>query len=475
MQPQSGLLRGTSRRGAGDTRTGGGQWVVRLSDGGQSHASARFPDSRFESPPLVSTACAVHGQKEHGWEGHTREQKVMQEQGAPAPGAWGYGRRRRDLEGAEGGPRPCLQPQQLLFPPSDGSPRGLTCEGFQHTQNEVKHCEPGPAPWPSGDKPHTAGALTAPPRVGDCTRRWSTRGTPAAAELRRPRAGLPRARSEDPQAGPGRRRGAQAPVCSQASLSFCVAGGAGSQPSWKAPPAQRTPGPGTLSPHTHRKHFRRSTSQRSTGAGCRKGPGGPGRCQRNTPSLKVIIPREKEAISQVWYDCHFASSSVFAGACEISLIKDSVRLALPPQRPCTSIWEPPGGGCKLGHGRVSLESGRQPPDPPALVAGAALRASGLCSLLFPASANLATRTHPDRRAPPLYCCCVAVRTPGRPHKAEAHSHRRHRTRQKRGPSGSWRTARAGQENASLPFTRVSFNPDREAAVRAVVRGEERSK
>lgn len=86
MQPQSGPLRGTSRRGAG-----GGQRVVRLSDGGQSHASARFPGSRLESAPPVSTACAVHGQQEHVWDGHTREQKVTQEQGAAAPGAWGSG------------------------------------------------------------------------------------------------------------------------------------------------------------------------------------------------------------------------------------------------------------------------------------------------------------------------------------------------------------------------------------------------
>lgn len=208
-----------------------------------------------------------------------------------------------------------------------------------------------------------------------------------------------------------------------------------------------------------------SEGARATGAGCRQGPGGPGRYRRNTPSLKVIIPREKEAISQFWYDYHFASSSVFAGVCEISLIKDSVRLALPPQHPRTSIWEPPGGGRKLGHGR-------QPPDPPALVAGAALKASGLCSLLFPASANLATWTRPDRRAPLL---TAAASQPGRrvvhtrgKATGDGHSHRWHRTRQQRGLSGSWRTARAGQENASLPFTRVSFNPDRDAAVRAVV-------
>lgn len=77
--------------------------------------------------------------------------------------------------------------------------------------------------------------------------------------------------------------------------------------SCKAPPAQKTAGHAAILGPTGNA----SKAHEVQGPSWRQGTGGWGGCWQNTRPLKVIVPREKEAISQLCYYCHLALSSVF--------------------------------------------------------------------------------------------------------------------------------------------------------------------
>lgn len=164
---------------------------------------------------------------------------------------------------------------------------------------------------------------------------------------------------------------------------------------------------------------------------------------------------------------------VFAQVCEISLIKNSGGLALHPQRPRTSIREPPGGGRKLGHGGVSLESGRRPPVPSSgcgRLRWRLLASDVLCS--FPASSNPAAWTRPDGGAPLL---TLLRRSQDAGSSTQGDHGRRPlpQVAENMAEGGSlWEPEDSAGWTGKcfFPFIRVTFSPDHEAAVRAVVGG-----
>lgn len=189
--------------------------------------------------------------------------------GAGSRGTWslGFWRRRRDLEGAEGGPARAATHSSFSVLRQTGVPEvppakdSSTHKTRSNTVNPVQ--PPGPRetnPARQVPRPHRPGSGTAPG--------GGPRGAPpflretAAAELRRPRAGLPRARSEDPQAGPGRTRGARLPTAASPARPGALLRAQTPNLPGKHLLPREPQALGPSPPNTHWKRFRRSTSHR---------------------------------------------------------------------------------------------------------------------------------------------------------------------------------------------------------------------